>query len=100
MALDEDEARRKIAALKAIVQAMLHEVYRESGGAAGRKRFDLELEDDEALAMAVANEFGADELALAFGWTDAGFASGGDQLAANPVTPHLGEEQRMRARVA
>ena len=99
-ALDEDEARRQIAALKAITQIMLHEVYWGSGSETGRKRFDLGLQDDEVLAMAIANELGADELDHAFGWTDAGLTSGRDELAANPVTPHLSEEQRMRARVA
>ena len=98
--MDGDEARRKTAALKAITLTMLHEVYWGSGSETGRKRFDLGLQDDEALAMAIANELGADELDYAFGWTDAGFASGRDELAANPVTPHLSEEQRMRARVA
>ena len=98
--MEEHEARRKIAALTAIVQTMLHEVYCEFGSESGRERFDLGLEDDEVLAMAIANELGADELARAFGWTDAVFASGRDELEANPVTPHLGEEQRMRARVA
>ena len=99
-AVNEDEARRKIAALKAIVQAMLHEVCRESGSKTWRKQFDLRLEDDEVLAMAIANELGADELAHAFDWTAAGFASGREELAANPVTPHLRDGQRMRARVA
>lgn len=98
--MDEDEAHRKIAALKAITQIMLQEVYWGSGSETGRKRFDLGLQDDEALAMAIANEFGTDELDHAFGWTDAGFASSRDELAANPVTPHLSEEQRMRARIA
>ena len=98
--MDEDKARRKTAALKAITQAMLHEVYCGSGSETGRKRFDLGLQDDEALAIAIANELGADELDRAFGWTDAGFASGRDELAANPVTHYLSEEQRMRARIA
>lgn len=98
--MNEDEARRKIAALTAIIQTMLHEVYCESGGETGRERFDHGLHDDDALALAIANELDADELARAFGWTDAVFASGGEELAANPVTPHLSEEQRMRARVA
>ena len=98
--MDVNEARRRIEALKAIVQTMLHEVYCESGSATGRKRFVLGLEEDEALAMAITNELDADELAHAFGWTDAGFASARDELRANPVTLHLSEEQRMRARVA
>ena len=98
--MDEGEARRKIAALKAVIQAMLHEVYWESGSKRRSERFDLQLEDDDALAMAIANELDADELAHAFGWIDAGFASGREELAANPVAPYLRKEQRMQARVA
>ena len=98
--MNENEARRKIAALKAIVQAMMHEVYCESGSESGRKRFDIGLDDDDALAMAIASELCADELAHAFGRTAGDFASGGDLIAASPVTPHLCKEQRTRARVA
>ena len=98
--MNDNEARRKIAALKAIVQAMMHEVYCESGSESGRKRFDLVLDDDDVLALAIASELRADELAHAFGRTAGDFTSGGDLIAASPVTPHLGKEQRMRARVA
>ena len=98
--MDKDEALRKIAALKAIIQAMLYEVYWESGSESRRERFDLRLEDDDALAMAISNEFDADELAHAFRRVGAVFACGREELAANPVTPHLQEDQRMRARVA
>ena len=100
MAVNENEARRKIAALKAIVQAMMHEVYCESDSESGRKRFDVGLDDDDALAMAIASELCANELDHAFGWTAGDFASGGDLIAASPVTPHLCKEQRMRARIA
>ena len=98
--MEEHEARRKISALKAIVQAMLHEIYWEPGSESRRERFALRLDDDEVLAMAVANELDADELAHAFDRTDAGFATTRDELAANPVTSHLREGQRMRSRVA
>ena len=98
--MDANEARRRAAALKAILQAMLHEVYCFSSGEGGRAHFDRRLDDDEASAMAVANELGEEELARAFGWTEGGFASGREELAANPVTPHLNDEQRRRARVA
>ena len=98
--VDKDEAVRKIAALKAIVQAMLYEIYWESCSESRRERFDLRLKDDDALAMAITNELDADELAHAFRWFDAVFACGREELTANPVTPHLHEDQRMRARVA
>ena len=98
--MNESEARRRIAALKAIVQALLYEVCWDSGSESRWERFDLRLDDDDALAMAIANELGADELVDSFGWINTDFASGREELAANPVAPHLSEEQRMRARVA
>ena len=98
--MEEHEAHHQIAALKAIVQAILHEVFGGSGNESGRARFNLRLDDDEVLAMAVENELDADELALAFDWMDAGFVSTREELAANPVAPYLRDEQRMRARVS
>ena len=98
--MDENEARRKIAALKAIVQTMTHEVYSGSGSESARELFVVQLEDDEVLAMAVANELCEDELEHAFAWAEAACGSEKNAIAAIPVLPHLSEEQRSRARVA
>ena len=95
-----DEARRKIAALTAIVQTMMHHVYAGFAAKSGRPVFDLQLEDDEVLAMAIANELDQAALTHAFGWAEAAFGSLNDELSSTPVTPHLGEDQRTRARVA
>ena len=98
--MDEEEARRQIAALKAIVQAMMSEVYAGAGSETGRRLFNLQFEDDEVLAMAIANELGEGELAKAFGLAEAEFGSAQDELTASPVVPHLRKDQRARARVA
>ena len=98
--MGENEARRKIAALTAIVQTMMHEVYSGPGHESGRERFDFQIEEDELLAMAIANELGEEELERAFGWVEAAYGSGSDEVSASPVAPHLREEQRKRARVA
>ena len=65
--MDEDEARRKIAALTAIVQTMIHEVFSANGENNAREMFDLQLEEDELLAMTIANELTEEELDRAFG---------------------------------
>ncbi|MCY4450316.1 MAG: hypothetical protein OXC01_00020 [Immundisolibacterales bacterium] len=98
--MDENETRRKIAALTAIVQTMMHEVYSGPGDGSGRKRFDLQLEEDELLAMAIANELGEEELGRAFTWVEGANGSSGDEVSAGPISPHLREEQRKRARIA
>ena len=98
--LDDNEACGKIAALTAIVQTMMHEVYCGHGTVGGRESFDLQVEEDELLAMAIANELGEEELAHAFGWVEAAFGSSNDELSASPVVGHLRAGQRERARVA
>ena len=99
-AVNDNEARRKIAALTAIVQTMMHEVYSGSGNEGGRESFDLQVDEDELLAMAIANELTEEELARAFGWMEGAFGSGSNEVSASPVAPHLRAEQRMRARIA
>ena len=98
--MDENEARRKIAALTAIVQTMMAEVYCGLGTLSARQWFDLQREEDEALATAIANELCEEELDRAFGWTQAALGSSAEEVRANPVAPHLRAEQRTRARVA
>ena len=98
--MDDSEARRKIAALTAIVQTMMHEVYSGPGNEGGRESFDPQVEEDELLAMAIANELGEEELARAFDWVEVAFGSSGNEVSASPVAAHLRAEQRMRARIA
>ena len=98
--MDVSEARRKIAALTAIVQTMMHEVYSGRGEKNGREWFDLQVEEDELLATAIANEFSEEELDRAFGWVEVAFGPSSNEASASPVAPHLREEQRKRAHIA
>ena len=79
---------------------MTHEVYSAGGSESARELFVVQLEDDEVLAMAVANELCEEELEHAFAWAEAASGSERDAMSANPVVPYLSEEQRTRARVA
>ena len=99
-AVDDREACRTIAALTAIVQTMMHEVFSGPGNEGCRESFDLQAEEDELLAMAIANELTEDELVEAFGRMEVAFGTSGNEISACPVTPHLRAEQRMRARIA
>lgn len=98
--MDEIETRRSIGALKAIIQTMVHEVYSRDGSESARELFGRQLEEDEVLARAVANELSEEELDHAFTWTEAATGSESDAMSANPVMPYLSEEQHTRARVA
>ena len=98
--MEENEARRKIAALTAIVQTMMPEIYEGPGEASGKEWFDLQLEEAQLLAMAIANELGDQELDRAFGWMEEAFGSSSNEVSASPVAPHLPAEQRERARIA
>ena len=98
--MDDNEARRKIAALTAIVQTMMDEVYSGLDSLSAREWFDLQVREDELLATAIANELSEEELDRAFGWTEAAFGPSANEGSASPVAPHLRAEQRNRARVA
>jgi len=98
--VNSDEARRRIAALTAIVQTMMRETYCGAGRENGRALFELQLEDDELLAMAIRNEFGEAVLAETFSVGAASAGPAGEEVAASPLVPHLTPEQRHAARVA
>ena len=94
-----DEAQQRIAALTAIVQTLLRETYCGADHDNGRPMFELQLEDDELLAMAVRNALDDTMLAEAFSVSAAADPSG-DEVAASLLAPHLTPEQRRAARVA
>ena len=98
--VNEAEAGRRIAALKAIVQTMLPDHYPRGHAKDGKALFAEQLAEDELLAMAVANELSENELEHAFAWIDASYGAIDNELAASPVRPHLSDEQVQRARVA
>ena len=94
------EAQRSIAALTAIVQTMMRETYCGAGRENGRALFELQLEDDELLAMAIGNELDDAALADAFSASAAGAGPAGDEVTESPLAPHLTPGQRHAARVA
>lgn len=98
--MDEAHARRTIAALVAIVQSMIPIVYSETHGEDGREIFEVQLREDDPLAMAIVNELTEKELDDAFRWVETSRAGYGNELSANPVRAFLSPEQLMRARIA
>ena len=92
--VNETEASRQIAALKAIVQTMLPDHYPRTHGQDGKTLFAEQLAEDELLAMAVANELSENEFEHAFGWIDASYGTIENELAASPwlLHPELTED--------
>ena len=91
--MDQSQDRRAIAALKAIIQTMMPEFYLMQYGGLPKENFLESLEKDEAIAMAISNEFTESEIDDAFGWTKMGSEGGEAELRATPITPFLNAEQ-------
>ena len=98
--MNAEQAQQRIAALTAIVQTMMRETYCGTGGENGRALFELQLEDDELLAMAIRNVFGEALLTETFSASAAGAGAAGEEVAASSLAPHLTPKQRQAARVA
>ena len=98
--MNGEEARRRIGALTALVQALMREVYCGAGPEKGRALFDLQLKDDELLAMAIRNELDDSALREVFSATANGPSPLGGEVAASPLSAHLSPWQRRDARVA
>ena len=94
IAMQPDDPLRTIAALTAIVQTMLPELY-----AGGARQFDEAVRDDEPLALAIGNTLGAEAIAEGFAWSGASTRSPDAELAAIPAADFLSAAQRLRARV-
>ena len=91
--MDSNDSNPSIAALIAIVQTMLPELY-----AGGRKQFAEAVRDDDPLALAINNTLDAEAIAEGFAWSGASPRSPSAELAAIPVGAFLGAAQRQRAR--
>ena len=97
----------RVAALTAIVQTMLHELYWRSGSDGDAVRAFLEAgADDDPLAMAIANELTPEQIedalkrpAPAAAHTGSGVGGVDDELRGIPVARHLTPEQFLRARL-
>ena len=90
--MDDSSTNRQIAALKAIVQTVIRELY-WSKGADRQVYFTDAVEDADPVAMAVANELTEEEIAKAF----ADYGAGDDLKAA--VAEYLTPEQLERSRI-
>ena len=97
--MDPSQDRRAIAALKAIIQTIMPEFYLMQGSGQPKQNFRESLEKDEAIAMAISNEFTESEIDDAFGWTKMASEGGEAELHATPVTPFLNAEQIGKVRL-
>ena len=64
--MEENEASRKIAALTAIIQTLILELYWNEDEEAGKRRFFDAVEEDDPVSMAIANELTGSEIDVAF----------------------------------
>ena len=92
--MQPDDPIRTIAALTAIAQTMLPELY-----AGGAREFDEAVRDDEPLALAIGNTLCADAIAEGFAWSGASPRSPDAELGAIPAAAFISAAQRLRARV-
>ena len=95
--MDTDEEQiREIAALKAIVQTMLPDVYWHDELEC-RDFFLEQVEDHDPVAMAVTNVLSEEEVEHAFGWGRENYKEVASELRTMPVAAHLSAEQFERA---
>ena len=92
--MQPDDSNPSIAALTAIVQTMLPELYSD-----GPQQFDEAVRDDEPLALAIGNTLCADAIAEGFAWSGASPRSPDAELGAIPAAAFISAAQRLRARV-
>ena len=82
-------ASRQIAALKAIIQTMMPEFYLMQSDGSPKENFFESLEKDEAIAMAISNEFTESGNRGCVRIDEDGRRRGEAELRATPVTPFL-----------
>ena len=97
--MDENEAGRKIAALKAIIQTLLLERYWKEDEDEGKRGFLRVVASDDPVSMAIVTELTEHELDVAFRWPEQVCMVAGNELLATPVVAFLNEEQYERARI-
>ena len=96
--MDHNARDRKIAALTAIVQTMMSELFCDAPHNTPAP-FENAVSDDDPLALAIGNTLTPDEIAHAFAWVNASLRSRDEALAAMPVVRCLRAEQQVRVRV-
>ena len=97
--VDNKDALRKIAALKAIIQALMPGVYWDEDLEGSMDEFLERLADDEPVALAISNELSGGEIGDAFAWEKRSHKDIDEEMEGHPVTGHLSEAQAGRARV-
>ena len=90
---------RKVAALTAIIQTLLPELFCKVGEEPDERLFVEMVKQGDPVSMAIANELTPEEIAAAFGWRDQPNGTMETEIRAMPVKAVLGEEQREGARV-
>ena len=95
--MDTDEKQtREIAALKAIVQTMLPDVYWHDEMDC-RDFFLEQVDDHDPVAMAIVNVLSEEEVEHAFAWGKENYKEVASELRTMPVAAHLSAEQLVRA---
>ena len=97
--MDHDEAKRKIGALKAIIQTLMPELYLSPGKGAAKANFYELLEDQDPIATSIANELTESEIDEAFDWVRRAIGGAEAEMSATPIVPYLNPEQAERFRV-
>ena len=97
--MDENEPQRKIAALKAIIQTMMENVFWGENEGGARAFFEEMLDDEDPIAVAIRNELTEEEIEQAFSWTEMCNGSVAEEMRVMPIVEHLTTEQVERTRV-
>ena len=92
----DEEQMREIAALKAIVQTMLPDVY-WTDDLECRDFFLQQLDDHDPVAMAITNVLSEEEVEHACAWGRENYKEVASELRTMPVAAHLSAEQFERA---
>ena len=92
----DEEQTREIAALKAIVQTMLPDVYWHDDLEC-RDFFLEQLDDHDPVAMAITNVLSEEEVEHAFAWGRENYKEVASEVRTMPVAAHLSAEQFERA---
>ena len=97
--MDESEARRKVAALTAIVQTMVTEFYGTLSAKQATAAFAARVADGEPLACAISSELPSKKIDHALTATESRPEVDENVLNAIPAYHYLSEAQRERAKV-
>ena len=92
--MEDNEAHRKLAALKAIVQMPILEQYWEEDEMEGKLRFSDLVEADHPVAIAIVNELIREGLEAAFRWPNRTHMGTEKEIPARPMVAFLSPRAR------